>query len=50
MNQSKPKSNRKTYLKPEIVAYGSLKDLTTGGTGIVTEAMMAAAPMKQIRT
>ena len=34
---------RKTYRRPQLVAYGSLRDLTTGGSGNASEGEMGNA-------
>lgn len=31
------KTDRKIYRQPELISYGSLKDLTTGGSGTLGE-------------
>jgi len=32
MNRCKPKLNRKKYKKPELIDYGTVRSLTTGGS------------------
>ena len=43
-NKTDTTPERKTYQKPSLEAYGSLKDLTTGGSGFSKEGSSGKKP------
>ena len=46
-NANMQQSSRLVYCSPQLLAYGAVRDLTTGGSGTRTELVMATAPMKK---
>ncbi len=43
-NQSK--SRKKSYSSPELTHFGTIKELTSGGSGVMAEGAMGTALMK----